>query len=92
MTRRHKRISELGAFPYSAKRPSVAKISVAGAAATSGPSGGAAVGRVAAEDPSSGLPERSLAIIGKVVTSTTPCWLVKVTVLPGPCCCETQLT
>ena len=26
------------------------------------------------------------------VCTTTPCWLVNVTVLPGPCCCETPLT
>ena len=34
-------------------------------------------------DTSSGLSGRGLAMIGKVLTSTTPCWLVKLTVLPS---------
>ena len=47
---------------------------------------GVEAGLVEAEDPSFGLPRRALAMIGKVLTSTTPCWLVKLTVLPVPCC------
>jgi hypothetical protein len=76
----------------SAKRSMVAQISIAGAGATAGAGGGAAAGRGEAEDASAGRSTRLLAIIGKVATSTTPCWLVKVTVLPGPYCCETPLT
>src|SRR3989442_1524649 len=53
---------------------------------------GLAAGRVPAMGLSSGLPTRPLAISGKEVTSTTLCWLVNVTVLPDPCCCETPLT
>src|SRR5437762_10676884 len=75
----------------SAKRSRVATISVACAAAMSGAGGAAAAGRVPAMGPSSGLSTRPLAISGKEVTSTTPCWLVNVTVLPDPCCCETPV-